>query len=346
MTDLRRSVSRHAAHRQGRAVLDTLQTIHPGAAEALATDPVAHLTTWPDIVIQIVPAAQTDAGCSVSGKYFTDMTPPVLAIAEDASPGRRAFTALHELGHHLQQTHHPLMGALLDEADDGVALEDAACDAFAAEILLPTALVEEHLADGVTASAVTQLWRASSASRAAACVRAAQALTTPGHVLLLDGSGTVQFAAAHGLPPAACGSDQAQISVVHVALAASRRRAHGRTRLAYRDGIVGQELLADAADAGGYLVVVAVTDHAAWESGFSLPPRDDGPQARTWICEHCEEEFTSFDRPCPRCRTRACPDCGRCGCVPAVTERQCPQCNMLLPARLFSAGSPLCRDCA
>lgn len=55
---------------------------------------------------------------------------------DSASRARRDFTALHELGHHLQQNSFDLMEAFARQPDGGVLLEDTACDAFAAEILL------------------------------------------------------------------------------------------------------------------------------------------------------------------------------------------------------------------
>lgn len=323
-----------------------IEAVRPGASAALSADPIRQLAAWPGIAVMAVPPVETDGGCSVAGGYFADVDPPVLAVADDASRGRRAFTVLHEFGHHLQQTQSTLMAVLLAEPDRGTLLEEAACDAFAADVLIPGHLVDQHIGGGVTAASIADLWRATSASRAAVCVRAAQRLTTPGHVVLVDTLGVVQFAATHGLPPIRRGSRQGHIPVVRDALTSTRRRAHGRTRMAYRDGITGQELIAAAADIGDYLVLVAVTDHATWESGFHLPPGDAGPRPTVWICEHCEHEFGTFDRACSRCRSYTCPACGRCSCAPAVAERRCEKCCMVLPARLFAAGSARCSDCA
>lgn len=115
------------------------------------------------------------------------------------------------------------------EADRGILLEDAACDAFAAQILLPAHLVDQHLdAKGPTASAITLLWETSNASRMAVCVRAAQHLPAPGHVLLLDPVGRLAFAASHGLPPLRRGSFQGDIPVIDRALVSGQA--------AYKDG--------------------------------------------------------------------------------------------------------------
>lgn len=339
-------VSRTAARDQARAILVTLEATEPGLTAQLADNPVAVLTSRADMTVRSVPEAQTDAGCSVSGAYIADCTPPVLAVAESASAGRRAFTVLHEFGHHLQQSQPTLMTALLAQPDGGHGLEDAACDAFAAAVLLPDQLVDAHIGPGgPTADGVVSLWRASTASRAAVCVRAAERLPSPGHVVLLDPAGQVEFAAAHGLPPVRRGSSQARIPVVRDALTNGRLRGRGRTRLTYRDGISGAELWAQATEMGNYLLVVAVTDRAPWET-FAPPSRDQAPTGRTWICGHCEHEFITFDSPCRRCHNAACPECGRCSCPSRIEERQCDKCSLVLPARMFEGTSARCRDCS
>ena len=340
------AVSRFAARAQAQAVLATLETLEAGLPALLACDPAAVLGSRADIAIRPVPEAQTDAGCSVAGAYIADCVPPVLAVADSASAGRRAFTLLHEFGHHLQQSQTSLMAALLNEPDGGHTLEDAACDAFAAAVLLPDQLVDTHLGViGPTADAVVSLWQASTASRAAVCVRTAERLPSPGHVVLLDHDGNVQFASAHGLPPVRRGSSQARIPVVREALTNGRLRARGRTGMAYRDGIIGAELYAQAANMGDYLVVVAVTDHAPWEQ-FAPPSREQAPSSRSWICEHCGHGFVTFDAPCRRCQTPACPECGRCSCPSRIQERRCDKCSLFLPARMFDGTSGRCRDCS
>jgi len=96
----------------------------------------------------------------------------------------------------------------------------------------------------------------------------------------------------------------------------------------------------------GYLVVVAVADHAPWESGFTLPIAQTGPRAAWRICEHpeCTHEFQSFDTPCSRCAVPVCPECGRCQCAPAVKEKRCSGCFIVYPLSYFDGDH--CRGCA
>jgi IrrE N-terminal-like domain len=274
---------------------------------------------------------------------------PVVAVAQSLSPGRRAFTALHELGHHLQQTSDHLVEALLEQSDDGRALEEAACNSFAAAIAIPGDVVHRHIDEaGPTAHSVASLWQdpAISASRAAVCARAAERLRSPGHVLLLDSDGKVTFGDSYGLPPVRRGSDQSRIALVRDVLADPARVKQGRTAITYRDGISGQELYGQAKDMGGHVVLVAVTEHAPWNKGaFELPTRNVGPRAQWWTCTNCDHGFYAFGARCASCGAPKCEKCGQCDCR-AVTERLCMGCFLKLPLPAFDGDAIRCRDCA
>ncbi|MFJ5668486.1 ImmA/IrrE family metallo-endopeptidase [Micromonospora chalcea] len=314
---------------------------------------MAELSSWDDIVVRLdtdpeVARAADAPRCSVAGAYLAGAGAAILAIARSASRGRRAFTCLHELGHHLQRTQPILMELLVEQSDGGLALEDAACDAFAAQILLPDGLVDAHIGpQGPSGQNIVDLWAAASASRAAVCVRASQRLTSPGHVILLDEAGTVSFSASHALPPLRRGSDQSSTAIVRDALARPSGRATGRTRLRYRDGILGDELHVQVVPMDGFLVAVAVADNAAWER-FSLPSRETGPTATWWTCGYaeCGHEFPAFMTRCDRCREPACPACERCACVPRVKERRCTGCFLSLPAQAFTGDEQRCINCS
>jgi hypothetical protein len=333
-----------AARIQAEAMIQALESLRPGGAQVLATSALAELRTWPELSVRTVPDSQASEGCSVAGIYLPGQ-PPILAVARSTSEERRDFTALHELGHHLQQTDFDLIDVLVEHGDDGQALQEAACDAFAAAILLPQALVAQHiLARGPDAADVVGLWHAAGASRMAVCVAAAQHLPAPGHILLLDTDGAVMFAASHNLPQPRRGSDQSRIPVLATALTTESGRAQGRTRLRYRDGIAGAELYVQTTRIGGYLLAVLVIDRAPWLP-FS-PTLDDSPLARWYICEHCGQEFRSFDRTCERCHVPRCPECNSCGCPSPVEQRSCPECFLMHPPSMFAAGSDRCLDCS
>jgi len=329
-------------------MLDELETVWPGAANHLATGALRAVQGWEQVTVRMVPESAAETGCSVAGAYLDSATPPVIAVADAASSRRQDFTALHELGHHLQRTRDTLIEILLGEPDDGLALEDAACDAFAADVLLPEPLVQQHIgARGPSADDVVGLWKDGSASRAAVCVRASEHLPAPGHALLLDPDGLVVFSASHGLPPVRRGSDQSPSALISQALRGESGRASGRARLIYRDGIQGDELYCQIAPIDGYLLAVLVRDSAPWKT-FAPPSPDQGPRARWRICETpgCAYEFRTFDKPCEQCGQPACPECGRCACAAKVAERRCPRCFLILPASMFTDADGPCRDCA
>ncbi|GAA2999645.1 hypothetical protein GCM10010483_50740 [Actinokineospora diospyrosa] len=176
----------------------------------------------------------------------------------------------------------------------------------------------------------------------------AQHLDSPGHVVLIDRRGSVQFSASHLMPPLRRNSDQSGTLLVSRVLGspAGLGRARGRTRWRYRDGIQGDELRAQAVPMDGYLLVVSVTGWAPWEEGFSLPIPQVGPEAVERVCEvpDCGHEFSSFEAPCARCKAPACPRCKRCSCAPRPREQQCSKCFNVLPVHIFEGDR--CRDCA
>jgi hypothetical protein len=329
-------------------VAAALEALWPGAAGELAEDPCEVLATWDQVELRYVPAVEADSRCSVAGAYvYEEGQIPVLAVARSTSAGRRAFTALHELGHHLQQMDVDLAQELASAGTRGPILEDAICDAFAAAVLLPDALVDQHIpAAGPTVYDVGDLNAASSASRAAVCVRAAQRLRSPGHVVLLDYDGSVQFAAAQGLPPVAKGSNQSSVPVIQDAL--GFRTAKGRTRLLYRDSIRGEELFVQAGDLDGYVVAVLTTDRPPWEDTFVLPSKETAPVAATWVCTNagCGEEFETYGTSCPKCKIPKCPECGTCDCPPVVAQKRCTTCFTVQSAHAFDGDAAVCESCS
>ncbi|MEV8372658.1 ImmA/IrrE family metallo-endopeptidase [Kribbella sp. NPDC056861] len=311
----------------------------------LHREPCDVLGRWDQIQLQFVleVPAEGKAACSVAGAYIEDdQGVSTIQVALAASPRRRNFTALHELGHHLQRTDSGLAKAVWGQTPRAL-FEDVACDGFAAAILLPDAVVELAInQSGPTAGDLVTLYRRCSASRSAVCVQGARRLPAPGHVALLHPDGTVFFSSSRELPPLRRGSDQSGTPVIGRALSSGNGR--GRGRFTYRDGIQGQELYIQTTGMDGFLLVVAVTDHAPWEE-FALPSRDDRPRAGSYDCVNpaCGTSYTTFAAGCSRCRVPPCPDCGRCACEPALAERTCTSCWMVKPAAGFARG--VCADC-
>jgi Zn-dependent peptidase ImmA (M78 family) len=340
-------VLRGEAIAQAERMLEVLDRGWPGARERLRRDTLAQLRDWPGLQIQIVPDTQTDERCSVAGGYVHSTAPPTLAVTKSLSPRRQAFTALHELGHHLQKNDVDLAIAVRAQPANITDFEDAACDAFASRVLIPdTMLPVLERGRSPCALDVVTLFERTQASRAACCVRIAEQLGGHGVIALLDNTGRVAFAAGRGdvFPPAR-GSDQSATPLISRALRTGTAARHDSTNVEYRNGSTSVDLYGDAAWCDGYLIMVAVTDRPGWRA-FAPPRPTTGkfiPKTQDW-CELCGEEFEVADR-CDRCRQPQCP-AGHCGCT-TTRERLCTGCYMKKHPALFpSPTANICTECS
>lgn len=334
---------------QANSILEVIERLHPGSLDTLREDPVAELQRWPDVQLRFESETGRGDRCSVAGSYLPDTAPLTLVIGMSNSYRRRGFTALHELGHHLQQTDIGL-GQRLFTWQDSEAFEEAACDAVAARVLLPDGdMAGRFDPRGPTALHVVDLFHHSQASREACCVRAAEYLTGGGIVVLLDAAGTVRFAAARGLVPPARGSDQSLTPLISTALRRLGTAEHDATFVAYRNGSSSDALYGQSAWCDEeYLFAVLASDNAAWRP--FAPPRPNTSRNRFytwWTCETCDESFRVSEPPCQRCGEPQCRD-GHCGCTTARLEqdRTCDSCFLTLAPSRFEGNSSTCRDCA
>ncbi|MEO3810793.1 ImmA/IrrE family metallo-endopeptidase [Sphaerisporangium sp. B11E5] len=327
-------------------MLQLLEKRWPGAAGRLRADALIELGTWPDVQVRRVPDEMIGTRCSVAGGYVHDTTPPTLTVTESLSLRRRQFTALHELGHHLQKTDARLALAVRRQPADRETFEDAACDVFASLVLISDEMLQPRPGSrSPSASDVCSLFERTQASRAACSVRIAQQLGTDGVVAVLDSAGIVSFAAAHGeVYPPARGWSQAHTPLVRAALHRHANVQVDDTYVQYRSGSTSIRLYGDAAWSGDYLITVAVLDRPGWKP--FAPPRTGpgGFVSRQEFCEVCEEQFLPTEN-CPKCRNSRCP-AGHCACTHAA-DRQCERCFLTLhPNRFASPTARMCKECA
>lgn len=330
-------------------MLRVLEEREAGAADALFDDALGHLAASSDVDLRLVPETMTRGACAVSGGYLPDQDPPALVVTRSTSLRRQRFTALHELGHHLQQTDFDLGAALLEHPKDAL-LEEVSCHVFASRILLPDTLVADLTPSaGPDAATVAAYFNATDASRAACCVRAAELLVGGGAVVLLRDDGVVDFAASSSLFPPARGSDQSGMPLFE---RANARRGdvveHDRTIITYSTG-TSDLLYGQAVWLENYLVMVLKTDNASWKA--FAPPRPStstftGSTSAYPTCETCQDSFPR-DETCRTCDQARCPR-GHCECT-LLRERCCPgPCGLTLSRSRFANfkdRSTSCRDC-
>ncbi|BEP13844.1 hypothetical protein acdb102_21550 [Acidothermaceae bacterium B102] len=284
------------------------------------------------------------SGCSVAGSC-NHATQTITVVR--AGKGRMRFTALHELGH--------LLGEDLDDFQDAVyghgrkagrPVEEDACDAFAATLLLPT----EHLVasldtHGRSARGLRDLINTSQASMEACAVAVAQRLASPGYVLLVERVGTTRFAARSGdVFPIARGTDQSGRGLRPVLTGTPSLR--GRGALAFASGSGTHELYLDSVEHDGLVLAVACESDPDWPQ-LQTPATPNvtatGVEAH---CSECGVDFTGW-RVCDVCGEPRHQTCGRCGCETATVrgERLCHTCFSMLPPKAFAGFAESCVSC-
>lgn len=259
-----------AAEPQARAMLACL----PDSIdlEDLGEYPVRTVEQIPGLTVVRVANADASSGCSVLGRYEPD--PPTIFVAESENSRRMGFTALHELGHHLQRTNLEL-GEAKRRQDRPNEFEEVACDLFASIALIPDDRVNAHiLKNGPDARSVETLYRLTRASRQATAIRLSRFIRGSGVIVVFDEAGEVLSAAPkNNTYPPAKGSDQSSTALVQAAL---RNReygtgAQGPTTIVYSSH-ESPPLYGDAVWCDDYLIAVMMPANAPWLK-FSPPMR-------------------------------------------------------------------------
>jgi hypothetical protein len=328
--------------------------------DVLAENPAGVLEEAGLMTVEMVAPQSLPRGCSIAAWVDRSVSPPHARVSADASPGRRAFSTLHEFGQVLVEQVADLVRLLLAERDRGRKLEEQICDVFSAHILL-SGHARDAFADGVAARDVAALFQHSRGSREACAVAAAEHLNSPGLVMVARsvssagdrdaslagtaGPGLVStFAAAHGDEFRVARGTFQDADVLRTAWSAGSGRGQGQPR--YASGVHGRDLLVDAVRDGDYLFAVWVTDSPPW-GGLTVLPRR-GVEGVDGYCEDCGQSFTSYAAPCGACRVSKCPTCGRCECdaqhAPTKGERMCTRCFTVLPANCFEGDNDICNE--
>src|SRR5688572_9533633 len=118
-------------------VRQLLDIVAPHRA-SLGSDTFATISNQFGVAVTERPERRGAEGCGVDGAYFP--SPPRIVVAASESIRRRAFTALHELAHHLIRHNWSLFVLAARRS-----MEEKVCNEFAAEILAPQTLCDEIL---------------------------------------------------------------------------------------------------------------------------------------------------------------------------------------------------------
>lgn len=312
--------------------------------ELLTLDPAEAIGSDSSVEVTWVPADRLPADCSIAATYDWQTSPAQIKVAQDASPGRRRFSLLHEYGHHLRDQDLDVMTALFAAGRRSGELEERMCDAFASLVLMPLQVRESAFGRGVTARGVADLIATSRASAQAVAVAAAESLNLPGYVLLVNRSGECVFAARCGdVYPVRRGAAQEGL----LARAGAGPALRGIARVSVGTGSRTSELNIESAPLRNGAVVVAVDGplpgmpFSGGRAGFANPTEG-------W-CDECTAAFSSFAAGCEECGDPRCPSCGSCSCPtrPVAGERVCPECHDLLPPAAFpTPAARVCSGCA
>lgn len=328
----------------GRTLADTQPA---DERDALESDPWAAIPSIHGLTIDIV-SSIPGGGCSIDGRYDRDAGR--VEVVDRSSGRRMSFTLLHELGHHLLQTDDDCVGHLLEvrQARQHAAEEDIA-DAFAAEILIPSAVADEVLGDSIIrASRVAALFERCPASRSACAVRAAHACRGNGYVMVSAGAEVIH-AATFGdrwQYPIRRGTRQPDTSAIVMASQRASYRSQGRPHFP-SGATTPTDYNLDAVTIDGF--TFAIFSDKPFTNEWETPaPRQREPQEGPEVtCTDCCEIGPSWRR-CERCDAYACAACGSCPKCSfkkaKVKDKLCPGCFQTRPIASFPDGAELCTD--
>jgi len=321
--------------------------------EEIRQDPIRWLSEWNEVEVFDFEPSRTDSDsrCDVAGLYRGEETPPRIGIAFSETRQRMNFTALHELGHHLQMTDEDLVNSLLDRSDGGITLEEEACDTFAAAILIPESTASSLLGAGTpSAESVVQLWRTlGTVSRSAVAMRARRQIDGDGHVVILNADGAVTFATSTTAIRPGSRSDQTATPIwSEIQRATANTTVTARGQFAYGTELAGDTYFMQATPAGAGFVIVAAIERVPWT--LSIARRESVPYGRWYVCLHlaCAAEFLAGPQDlCSACDQPTCTECGRCACsIAAPSEFLCTGCFLLKGSAEASSTAGICSDCA
>ncbi|UWD79256.1 ImmA/IrrE family metallo-endopeptidase [Curtobacterium flaccumfaciens] len=313
--------------------------------DGLTDDPLQWVECCADVAL-VLDEGNVAIEHGVFGRYDAEPTVPRIIVAAHQSRPRQQFTVLHEYGHHLLRTTPAFADELVTRDDFGTALEERACDVFAARVLIPEGKVADVLGTGVpTAAAVVAAWaNLPAVSMHAVMIRAIANFTAEGYVLFLDENGAVLSCVVRDAPPVAVGSDQSA-TTIWKSLHNRDTATSSDVRFLFQGVPYGDNFYAQAKRLlGGAVLVVAARERVPWQ--LSVRRQEYHVDRRWWTCERCSHEFEVEQPPCRTCNTPVCPSCSHCACGATLAEFTCTECFIRRPPSQRSETADVCKECA
>lgn len=293
---------------------------------ALRDDPFGTLVRSTEISVEIEDGL-ANTGCG-GGGYYRPL-PPTIHL-HPATSRRDNFTLVHELGHHLQQSHDRWGFALIDMAEgERRKIEEQVSDQFAAQILMPMGDADLRDASFHPADVMAGLFARWEASRSAVLQRVREMLPSDSRWLLAvaDLDGVVITSATtydDPQPPKGFAHDGFRRVAAEAMESAVRREFH--EGIEYRTGAVLDGMRVEAAiDHEERYVFIALRPTTVNGSGTWTFPLQECSNS---LCEMTFQAKQSSGR-CGTCQEFKCPDCHRCGCATVARRAACTVCGLI-----------------
>lgn len=281
--------------------------------------------------LEVVYGAYGAPNCSVAGYFRASSSPPALVVHPSGTYRRDSFTVLHEYGHYVQMAHTEWTDVwLMLPTSQQTKVGERVADAFASEVLLPSATMDLD-AQTVTASQLrSEFARVGCASRSALAFRVAAAAGPAERLMvavLAEWGEEVLFAKSVGdlMAPRRGAVQPALRTLAMQARDSDGGIAYGdpSSWIVARSGWSQSDLsLEVAVDQDGYAFVVA-------RPTYRYAPTTWARQIGECSNPACGATYEVDEgaRDCPKCDGWKCPDCGECDCAIAQATF-CPSCSL------------------
>lgn len=318
---------------------EVLRASYPEVAAIASTNPQGALELVSDVTVRWTSEPPKGA-CALGGVYDGDCQPPTITLRRFSNEKRNNFTALHELGHHLLYGDEDWAYRVLPTLEDKARLvEEKVVNDFAATLLVPDAVVQQHLGSGVAADGIRQMVAQTEASATTCCIRA---LNVPGErlVMLADVEGRIWYSDSNGMPY----NPGKRVTQPSLATAAERALADGEYTLVggegirYSKGWADTDVKIDVALHEGLVIAVVTSTRPDSRTRLSADWREE--------CGACGEQFTSDISPgqCRTCGDWKCPGCRGCECTNAKAV-VCTRCWVALSVAEVGKGLTVHEHC-